>query len=212
LYSKGYYRYRESTLDFKIEARLLFGMLRPQPGSRILEVGCGGGALLSYLEGKGYAATGVDILEEAVNLASNTTNSCEILRAEAGDLPFEDGSFDRLVSQHLIEHLDDFPAVLAEWRRILAEGGVIAMCTPNRSYPCPVLFEDPSHVHIYEPGELRETVSGAGFQVERCMTVFPHLYKGKISIALGVPLYRFFKHVPSFRRRGRSLLLSARKV
>ena len=212
MYNKVYYRFRESTWDFKIEARLLFKMLRLEPGCRILEVGCGGGALLSYFERKGYVATGVDILEEAVALSSQITTRCEVVEGEAGELPFEDGSFDRLVSQHLVEHLEDLPAVLGEWKRVLAEGGVIAICTPNRLYPSPVLFEDPSHVHIYEPQELAQVVSETGFVVERCMTVFPHLYKGMISIAVGVPLYRAFAYLPAFRDRGRSLLLAARKA
>ena len=211
MYDEGYYRDRESTRDFLIETKLLYDMLRPSPDSRILEVGCGGGALLALLEDKGHRVMGIDLLEEALEAARRITARSEILFADACDLPLADESFDCLVSQHLIEHLKDLPHALAEWRRVLAPGGTMAICTPNSLYPCPSLFYDPTHVHIYDPEELRQAVGREGFTVESLRTVFPHLLKGKISILLGVPLYRAFEFLPPFKYRGRSLLLSARK-
>lgn len=208
-YDERYYRSREATRDFAVEAELLYGLLRPGPDSRILEVGCGGGAFLAFLEGKGHRPTGVDVLEEALEAARRIAPRSEVLAADAASLPFADAAFDRLVTQHLVEHLDDFSSALAEWRRVLAPGGVMAICTPNRLYPCPSLFDDPGHVHVYGPEELRRAVEDAGFEVSDCLTVFPHLWKGKISVWIGVPLYRPFMRLPRFRERGRSLLLSA---
>lgn len=211
MYDEGYYRHRESTRDFLIEAKLLYDMLHPQTDSRILEVGCGGGALLAFLESKGHSPTGVDTLEEAIGAAGKTARKSRILMADAGDLPFPDGSFDRLISQHLVEHLEDLHGALKEWGRVLKTGGVLAICTPNRLYPCPSLFHDPGHAHIYDPMELREVVQEAGYRVENCRTVFPHLYRGKVSVKVGVPLYRLFAPLPPFKNTGRSLLLSACK-
>ncbi len=209
MYDEGYYRYRESTRDFDIEAGLLYGMLRPAPGSRILEVGCGGGAFLSFLEGKGHTAVGVDILGEAVRLAAQAAPGSRVLEADAAELPFEDGAFDRLVSHHLVEHLEDLEGALREWRRVLVPGAVMAICTPNRLYPSPRIFDDPSHVHIYDRIELEGAVDEAGFHVEGSLTVFPHLWRDRISVEVGVPLYRAFSRLPYYRDRGRSLLLSA---
>jgi len=209
LYDEGYYRYRESTRDFDIEAGLLYGMLKPASGSRILEVGCGGGAFLSFLEGRGHAAVGVDILGEAVRLAAQAAPNSSVLEADAAQLPFEDGAFDHLVSHHLVEHLEDLEKALREWRRVLVPGAVMAVCTPNRLYPSPRIFDDPSHVHIYDREELEIAVEEAGFRVEDSMTVFPHLWRDRISVGVGVPLYRVFSRLPYYRDRGRSLLLSA---
>jgi len=190
---------------------LLYAMLAPEPASRIIEIGCGGGAFLSFMEARGHTAVGVDILEEAVRLATLTAPSSTVIRCDAGDLPFADGSFDRLVSHHLVEHLEDLAGALGEWRRVLRPGAVFAICTPNRLYPSPRIFDDPSHVRIYERRELAAAVEEAGFQVRGAVTVFPHLARDRISVAVGVPLYRVFSRLPHYRDRGRSLLLSARR-
>lgn len=209
MYDEGYYRYREQTRDFRTETDILTRLLRLEPGCRVLEVGCGGGALLARLENEGYRATGIDLLDGAVEAARKMVNDCDVLCADAADLPFEDLSFDRLVSHHLVEHLPDPGAALAEWRRVLAPGGVMAICTPNRLYPDPSIFADPGHLHVYDPEELAGTVADAGFDVEKTMTVFPWLLKNRVSVKVGVPLYDMFRHLPHFRSRGRSILLSA---
>jgi SAM-dependent methyltransferase len=212
LYDEEYYRYRESTRDFNIEAGLLYHMLDPRPDSRILEAGCGGGALLAFLEERGHAATGVDISQEAVGLASAAAAGCRVLQEDAARLSFPDHSFDRLLSHHLVEHLPDLQEALEEWRRVLVPGGIMALCTPNRLYPSPHIFDDPGHVHIYDGPELRAGVEEGGFEVDRCITIFPHLLRDRISVAIGVPLYRVFAHLPYYSGRGRSLLLSARRI
>lgn len=211
MYDEGYYRSREATRDFVIEARLLFKMLGPSPDSRILEVGCGGGGFLAFLEERGHRPTGVDLLPEAVGAARGLAVGSEILSADAYDLPFPDESFDCLLSQHLVEHLDGLPQALREWRRVLKVAGTMAICTPNSLYPCPSLFYDSSHVHIYSPKELEQVVVDAGFVLTSSRTIFPHLWKGKISVKLGVPLYRIFEPLPLFHQSGRTLLLAASK-
>lgn len=211
VYDEDYYRYRESTRDFRVEAELLFRLLQPASDSRILEVGCGGGALLAFLQNKGHRPVGVDVSEEAVRLASLAAPSSRVLQADAADLPFPDASFDRLLSHHLVEHLADLPGALREWRRVLEPGGLMVICTPNRLYPSPRIFDDPGHVHLYHRKELEELVGGCGFKVVESFTVFPHLLRDRVSVALGVPLYRFFRRLPGFRERGRSLFLAARR-
>lgn len=210
MYDEGYYRHREQTRDFRLETDILVRLLHLEPGCRVLELGCGGGALLGRLEKAGCRATGVDLLAEAVEAARKVTG-CEVVRADVTALPFEDGSFDRLVSQHLVEHLPDLPGALEEWRRVLASGGVMAMCTPNRLYENPAIFRDPGHVHIYDRRELAEVVGGGGFTVGSNMTVFPGLGSDALSIKVGVPLYRLFKGLPYFAERGRTIVLSAGK-
>lgn len=210
-YGEGYYLYRESTLDFRVEAGLIGRLLSTFPGCRVLEVGCGGGALMRSLAARGCQVTGVDVSEEAVRLASRAAEGCETLQADACALPFGSGSFDRVVAHHLIEHLEDPVRALREWARVLRDDGILVICTPNRLYPSPRIFDDPTHVHVYERKELCRLVEESGFQVLESFTVFPHLMKDRISVKVGVPLHFLFRYLPPFAERGRSILLAARK-
>ncbi len=212
VYGEGYYRYRESTLDFRVEARLIGRLLRVFPGCRVLEVGCGGGALMRSLSALGCQVVGVDIAEEAVRLAEREAKGCRVLRADASRLPFDDHSFDRVVAHHLVEHLEEPESALREWARVLSEDGILVICTPNRRYPSPRIFDDPTHVHLYDREELSRLVESSGFRILESFTVFPHLLRDRVSVKVGVPLHFLFRRLPVFSERGRSLLLSARKL
>jgi len=103
-------------------------------GARILEIGCGTGFLTFSLAGVGAReAVGVDLELEGYVAASDRASMFARLRAsgrarlqeaDAARLPFEDGSFDAVVSRSALEHMRDLGAVLAETRRVLRPGGV----------------------------------------------------------------------------------------
>jgi ubiquinone/menaquinone biosynthesis C-methylase UbiE len=102
-----------------------------EPGTRLLEVGCGVGAVLAVLgqEFPGVRLTGVDIeprqLEFARGHLERAGVEATLLHADALDLPFEDESFDHVWMMWFLEHIGDPPAVLGEARRVLVPGGVI---------------------------------------------------------------------------------------
>lgn len=208
-YDVAYYRYRESTRDFRIEARLACEAARAAPGRRVLEVGCGGGALLEKLCAMGCSASGVDCLTAAVEAARDRAPGARVLQGEATGIPFAGGSFDSVISQHLIEHLPSCGAALREWMRVLRPGGALVVLTPNRLYPAPEVFADPSHVKIFAPDELELEVSEAGYGDVCWKTVFPYLVRPRVSVGIGVPMYGAFRRLPGFRRAGRTIVLSA---
>ena len=61
--------------------------------------------------------------------------------ADAHALPFEDGSFETVVSTEMIEHDPAFWLSLAEMRRVLKPGGQMTIVVPNAAYP--IAFRDP---------------------------------------------------------------------
>jgi SAM-dependent methyltransferase len=93
---------------------------------RILDVGCGSGALLRLLGRLRPDAglTGVDPAPAMVRAAAASTSGA-VLAASAESLPFEDGAFDLVVSSSSFSHWEDKAAGLAECRRVLAPRGAV---------------------------------------------------------------------------------------
>jgi ubiquinone/menaquinone biosynthesis C-methylase UbiE len=102
-----------------------------EPGTRLLEVGCGVGAVLAVLgqEFPGVRLTGVDIepkqLEFARGHLERSGVEATLVQADALALPFGDESFDHVWMMWFLEHIADPLAVLREAKRVLVAGGTI---------------------------------------------------------------------------------------
>jgi ubiquinone/menaquinone biosynthesis C-methylase UbiE len=101
------------------------------PGTRLLEVGCGVGAVLGILgvAFPGVALAGVDIearqLEVARAHLAGLGLEADLRQADAVDLPYPDASFDHVWMMWFLEHLADPVAALREARRVLVRGGAL---------------------------------------------------------------------------------------
>jgi SAM-dependent methyltransferase len=131
-------------------------------GKRVLDLGCRSGALTRhFLEGNSVVGLDVDpaALEKAAALG------IEPVQANVEEpLPFEDATFDVVVAGELFEHLQFPDALVAEIRRVLRPGGVLAGSVPNafrvqsrlrflRGRPPE---DDPTHLRMFSPTALRE--------------------------------------------------------
>src|SRR5215469_8357421 len=94
-------------------------------GRRILDAGCGSGPLSAELRDRGAVVTGIDISAGMLELARRRLG--DDVRLQQADLesplPFDDSSFDDVVSSLVLHYLEDWTAPLAEFRRVLTSGG-----------------------------------------------------------------------------------------
>jgi SAM-dependent methyltransferase len=118
-------------LGSKIRNDMLRGFLDPQPGDRVVDLGCGSGRALLWNRDWKATTVGVDI---APFFSSDALGGIDLLLADLRQLPFADGTFTKAYSLDVLEHLspDALRAMLAEANRILAPGGRLFVYTHVR--------------------------------------------------------------------------------
>ena len=110
------------------------------PGDRVLDVGCGSGALTTYLaEGVDARFVGVDLDPALIEAAGKTAcPNASFLCADALALPFEAGSFDAVISHTFFTAIFQAETAMAEMRRVCKKGGIMASISADstRILPC----------------------------------------------------------------------------
>ncbi len=117
--------------NFTANVHFLTMIGRPRPTDRVLEIGCGTGAMLHHIRSLGADAVGIDIRGEAIEQARRQYGDMPMMEMTGDRLEFPDGSFDVVVSFDVLEHIPDTDRHLREVRRVLAPAGVYALQTPN---------------------------------------------------------------------------------
>jgi SAM-dependent methyltransferase len=120
-------------LEHESWIRPAFARLGDVRGRRVLDLGCGHGMAAVVLAGLGARVTALelsaDYLAEAASRARANHVSLELVQADAEQLPFPDGHFDRVWGNAILHHLDIEKAG-RELRRVLAPGGIAVFCEP----------------------------------------------------------------------------------
>jgi SAM-dependent methyltransferase len=155
-------------IDAEHRARYRFGA-QVVAGKKVLDASCGVGYGLEILSTAGAASViGVDVSTEAIGEAKARFGEYaeELVEADLRKLPFEDDSFDAVVSFETIEHVEEPERALAELDRVLRPDGILVISSPN---PDGYVGGNEHHVHEFRPAELREAVGGmrknlAGFR------------------------------------------------
>jgi len=179
---------REETFRARVVAQVAEGL---GPGGRILEIGCGTGALTERLAAAAPEAevTGLDgderVLERARARLAGT--GVELVAASVDEMPFGDAAFDRVVASLLLHHLDDATkaAALSEAHRVLAPDGSLhiadwgppAGVVPRLGFAALRALDGRENTAAHAEGRLPGMVEAAGFTaVER---------RGRLATVLG---------------------------
>jgi len=125
---------------------------------RVLEIGCGLGHLLGWLT-KGNEVVGTDINPWALEKARQNVPQGKFFEAPAEDISqFPSGSFEAIISKHVVEHLKDPEKAISEMSRLLAPGGLFLLVTPNLDSHMRAVkkekwigYQDPTHISLKTP-------------------------------------------------------------
>lgn len=144
----------------------------PAGNARVLDVGCGSGVLLARMKTLGWDVEGVEVDSEAV--AAGNRRGVPVKLGTLQEQRYPDNSFDAVHSAHVIEHVYNPVALLAECRRILKPGGKLVILTPNtdsfghREFGSAWLnLDPPRHLVLFSERTLRTAAEKAGLKVER---------------------------------------------
>jgi 2-polyprenyl-3-methyl-5-hydroxy-6-metoxy-1,4-benzoquinol methylase len=187
-------------LGFEEAARPL--VLRAKEADRapsLLDVGCATGALLEHFSRQGWACTGVEACAPAAAYGRERFGlDIRPTTLEAARLPA--ASFEVVHASHLIEHLNDPAAFLAEALRLLAPGGLLLLTTPNvdgfqaklsgaewRS----AIYD---HLYLFSKRTLSALLAEAGFDILATMS-WGGWPRGRKPAFLKVPLDRAAKRL-----------------
>jgi SAM-dependent methyltransferase len=97
-------------------------------GARVLEFGAGTGQQARFLADRGFDVAAVDLAES--NYAEHLV--FPVLQYDGEHIPLEDQSVDVIFSSNVLEHVENIPAIMSEFRRVLRPGGfgIHVMPTP----------------------------------------------------------------------------------
>jgi SAM-dependent methyltransferase len=136
---------------------------------RLLDVGCGDGSRLARLRREGWDVQGLDVDPVSARVARERYG----LDVHLGPLetaPYEQDSFDAIISSHVIEHVHEPLVVLQQAHRLLKPGGQLVAVTPNvaslghaRYLEHWLGLDPPRHLHLFSPASLGALARAAGF-------------------------------------------------
>ena len=154
---------------------------------KVLDVGCGDGALTYRIVKKGAEVIGLDNSEEGIRLAEQIFSEKKIptrfILASAYKIPLESNSIDCVVLSEVIEHVAEPEKILSEIQRVLKPEGKVVISTPYRLSEIPGQF----HVKEYYPSELKSLLAKYFSGIEIIET---HPAFWTFSYAYGIPWLR----------------------
>lgn len=135
-------------------SRLAYVEAAKRVSGRVLEIGTGSGYGISIIAPSASEFVTIDkYRSEATKSLPANASFCE---TKVPPLPFEDESFDFVVSFQVIEHIANDRRFVEEVRRVLRPGGKFIVSTPNRPMS---LTRNPWHVREYRPEQLARLLS-----------------------------------------------------
>jgi sarcosine/dimethylglycine N-methyltransferase len=163
----------------RIATAQLADLVQITPGDEVLDAGSGIGGTARYIAERSRChVAAVDLTEEYcatarwLNQLAGLDDRISVRQGDVTDLPFEDASFTLMFSQHVQMNVADKALLYAEARRVLSDGGRLALwdivAGEDREPDFPVPWADrPECSHLTTSDRLRTTIEISGFEIEQ---------------------------------------------
>jgi 2-polyprenyl-3-methyl-5-hydroxy-6-metoxy-1,4-benzoquinol methylase len=185
---------------------------------RVLDIGGGSGKVARFyqLNDRNEDVHVIDLSSAAIEIAMSKGHPAQVLDIQNSALPYPNDYFDVVLLQEVIEHLQKPDFVLSEIQRVLKNGGVLFLTTPNLTSLADRIFllfgklpfilrVDRSHINLCTFATLEQQLLEKGLKpsVSRTQGVYLPLFKGK---------YIRMNYLRSiFKRLGQHIVLIAEK-
>lgn len=192
--------------------RYYYEKVLPQNKSaRILEIGCGDGGFVYFLQQLGYTqVTGIDLSQEQIDTGLKL--GIKNLHVEEADNYLQGNTtYDLIIARDVVEHLTRQEAfdLLLKISGALTQGGGFVMQVPNGEgiYVSSIFYGDYTHEMAYTASSVRQLFLNTGFKNITCFPTgpVPHTWKGFVRIWLWrvkVMIHRFWKMVETGNHSG----------
>jgi 2-polyprenyl-3-methyl-5-hydroxy-6-metoxy-1,4-benzoquinol methylase len=145
---------------------------------RVLDLGCGPGVQARAVAEMGHEVVGIDVSEEAVEIARHAVPGGRFIVADVYDIPWAEleNAFDVVLAMEVIEHLYYPRRLLRAAHRCLHQGGMFILSTPYHGYAKNLataildkwdnhfnIFEDGWHIKFFSPRTLCRLIEDEGF-------------------------------------------------
>ncbi|KAA3619700.1 MAG: class I SAM-dependent methyltransferase [Calditrichaeota bacterium] len=140
----------------------------------LIDIGCGTGYFDFLLSRDGKKITAVDLSAKRLSLFADTAKKYQIKQVNANLFDISESGFDALISQEVLEHLENYETALKKMHSFLRPGGMALFCVPfnenleAKTVVDPVTkkrYHTSGHLHSFTQKKLAKSIADQGYEV-----------------------------------------------
>lgn len=144
-------------------------------GGKILDVGCGNGYFLKWMQKQGWQVYGVEISKAASQVAQR--HGLEVYNGELPKAKYPSDYFDVVTMNQVLEHVYSPSEYVQEAKRILKPNGILIICVPNIQSFEERIFQEhwyaldvPRHLYFFDIAKLKGLLERNNFEIRNVLS------------------------------------------